>query len=218
MSQPDHEAIVAEIRGTRITASPELRARVLAIAATSPPDRTAERSHRVPAAVAPLVLVAVPAASPSPSRPRSRSASPAPERVAGTVGGRWCHARRARSQGARERHGRAVDGDRRSCRPAATQKRAQVYEAELLRVKDLSATTKRAPGSPATSTASSERRLRLRHRERLREHGRSRSDRERPGGDRRLLGAGRDRRPARRSRTSNRRSTPSSAACRHSAT
>src|SRR3954469_1829474 len=37
MSQPEHEAIVDEIRSARIEASPELRARIRELAATAPP-------------------------------------------------------------------------------------------------------------------------------------------------------------------------------------
>src|SRR5438093_12219207 len=56
MSQPDHELILEQIRAAGIEASPALRARVRAIAASTPPE--------VPRRALPwrrLVLVAVPA-------------------------------------------------------------------------------------------------------------------------------------------------------------
>ena len=40
MSQPDQESIVNEIRSARIIASPDLRARVAAIAAAAPAARS----------------------------------------------------------------------------------------------------------------------------------------------------------------------------------
>src|SRR4051812_30976852 len=46
MSQPDHEAIVNEIRSAQIAASPELRARVRAIAAQSPVASPSSRPPR----------------------------------------------------------------------------------------------------------------------------------------------------------------------------
>ena len=59
MSQPDHESIVEEIRSARIAASPELRARVRAIAASAP--EAAPARERRPLPWRRLALVVVPA-------------------------------------------------------------------------------------------------------------------------------------------------------------
>src|SRR5262245_36930624 len=56
MSQPDHQAILDQIRGSRIKASPGLRERVRAIAASPPPAAT---TRTVPWRR--IALVAVPA-------------------------------------------------------------------------------------------------------------------------------------------------------------
>src|SRR5262245_34905619 len=150
MSQRDHETIVAEIRGARITASPELRARVLAIAAApasgeSPPRPRAEL--RLPWRR--LVLVAVPAclavalaASLAVGLTGSGKGSQ-DQSAAGGGATRDALAPKALEAGSVAPSAAAGSGA--AAGLPATQKRAQLYEAELaLKVKDLSATTKRA--------------------------------------------------------------------------
>src|SRR6266536_2240356 len=90
MSQPDHGAIVNEIRSARIVASPELRARVLDLAAAVPPapPRRGLPWRRmslvlVPAAVA-LALTGALIAGLAGSGKKNRSGAP-PERAAGTA-------------------------------------------------------------------------------------------------------------------------------------
>src|SRR3954469_12686898 len=96
MSQPDHEAIVNEIRSAQIAASPELRARVRAIAAQSPVVSPSSRPPRrelpwrraflvlAPAAVA-VALAATLAAGlldsrgPGGDQDQLRQAAPAPK-------------------------------------------------------------------------------------------------------------------------------------------
>ena len=156
MSQPDHDAIVNEIRSAQITASPELRERVRGLAAAAPP--AAPSAAEAGAALAPLD------ARPRPGCDRGRA-----RRLAGD------RPRRLREEGAplRERRNRrgaargappalpftgpAQDSTRNTLTPSsakaagkagsipATQGRAQLYETELtLKVKDLSSATKRA--------------------------------------------------------------------------
>jgi uncharacterized protein DUF4349 len=144
MSQPEHEAIVAEIRASRIPATPELRARVLAIAAVAPTGAADPPRRELPWRR--LALVAVPACLAvalaislavglSGSKQRSQAQS-----AAGSGGvTRGALAPKALESGAAP-----------SAAPAgaalpATRGRSQLYEAELsLKVEDLSATTKRA--------------------------------------------------------------------------
>src|SRR4051794_12677570 len=95
MSQPDHESIVNEIKSAQIEASPELRARVRAIAAQTPavpssPSRRRELPWRraflvlAPAAVA-VALAATLAAGlldsggPGGDQNQLRQAAPAPK-------------------------------------------------------------------------------------------------------------------------------------------
>src|SRR5262245_23059653 len=143
MSQPDHEAIVAEIRASRITASPELRARVLAIAAAPP---AAERPRRelpwrrlvlvaVPACVA-VALAASLAVGLTGSGKRSQEQSAA--------GGGAVASDATAPQALQKSTAAPPAATGRAGLPATTS-RAQLYEAELaLKVKDLSAATKRA--------------------------------------------------------------------------
>jgi hypothetical protein len=145
MSQPDHEAIVEQIRASRIEASPELRARVRAIASSPPPE--------VPSRTVPwrrVALVAVPVCL-------------AVAAAASLAGGLLDSGKKRQSQAARgERAARPLSqsapaGQADTVAPAsksagagsaglpATSGRAQRYEAELtLKVGDLSAATKRA--------------------------------------------------------------------------
>jgi hypothetical protein len=142
MSQPDHEAILDQIRASRIEASPALRARVRAIAASPPPD--------APRRTVPwrrIALVAVPACL-------------AVAAAASLAGGLLDSGRKGENQAARGE--RAVTplsqsaptdtlaptlksaGSGGASLPA-TAGRAQRYEAELtLKVDDLSAATKLA--------------------------------------------------------------------------
>jgi Domain of unknown function (DUF4349) len=143
MSQPDHEAILDQIRASRIEASPGLRARVRAIAASPPPA--------VPRRTVPwrrIALVAVPACL-------------AVAAAASLAGGLLDSGKKGVNQAAR---GERAATPRSQSAPAdtlaptlksagsgggaslpATAGRAQRYEAELtLKVDDLSAATKRA--------------------------------------------------------------------------
>lgn len=150
MSQPDHESILAEIRAARITASPELRARVLAIAAAPAPDETTQRRRRetrlpwrrfvlvaVPACLA-VALAAALAVGLTGSGKGSQEQS-----AAGGAATRDALAPKALENGTAAPSTAAGAGA--AAGLPATQKRAQLYEAELsLKVEDLSATTKRA--------------------------------------------------------------------------
>jgi len=143
MSQPEHEAIVAEIRASRIPAAAELRARVLAIAAVAPgaaePPRRELPWRR-------LVLVAVPACvavalATSLAVGLSGSKQSSQEQSAAGSGGVTRDAVAPKALESRAAPSSATGG----AGLPATQNRAQLYEAELsLKVKDLSATTKRA--------------------------------------------------------------------------
>ena len=57
MSQPDHDAIVNEIRSAQITASPELRERVRGLAAAAPPAAPSRQRRELPWRRWTLVLV-----------------------------------------------------------------------------------------------------------------------------------------------------------------
>jgi Domain of unknown function (DUF4349) len=149
MSQPEHEAIVNEIRSARIPASPELRARVRELAATVPPapPRRELRWRRpvlvlVPVAVAVALTGALVAG------------------LAGSGGGKSAAERRqvahgsvaappptvfkaATPQDSATPVQKAAGGAAGSL--PATPGRAQLYESELtLKVKNLSLATKRA--------------------------------------------------------------------------
>jgi hypothetical protein len=141
MSQPDHEAILDQIRASKIEASPELRARVRATAASTPPEapRRAVPWRRitlvaVPAclAVAAAVTLAAGVLDSGPKRPTQAAGR---ERTA-TLSASADQAAPAPAPKA------AGTG---SADLPATSGRAQRYEAELrLKVADLSAATKRA--------------------------------------------------------------------------
>jgi Domain of unknown function (DUF4349) len=130
MSQPDHEAIVNEIRSARIVASPELRVRVRAIAASKPP---AAASRALP--WRPIALVAVPACL---------AVAAAVSLSAGVLdSGKSGQDLAARERALAPSLKSAATGS--SAGLPATSDRAQRYEAELtLKVGDLSAATKRA--------------------------------------------------------------------------
>ena len=148
MSQPDHEAIVAEIRGARITASRELRARVLAIAAATATDRTAERPRTgfrppwrrlvlvaVPACLAVALAAALAVGLTGSGKSSQEQSAAGGDATRGTLPKALENGTVAPS---------TATGNGAAAGLPATQKRAQLYEAELsLRVKDLSATTKR---------------------------------------------------------------------------
>ena len=57
MSQPDHDAIVNEIRSAQISASPELRERVRGLAAAAPPAAPSRQKRELPWRRWTLVLV-----------------------------------------------------------------------------------------------------------------------------------------------------------------
>ena len=151
MSQPDHESIVAEIRGARITASRELRARVLAIAAVPEPGGTAEpprRETRLPwrrlALVAVPVCLAVALAAALAVGLSGSGKGSQEQSAAGGGATRDALAPKGLENGTTLAPSTAAGTGAAAGLPA-TQKRAQLYEAELsLKVKDLSATTKRA--------------------------------------------------------------------------
>jgi uncharacterized protein DUF4349 len=155
MSQPEHEAIVNEIRSSRIAASPELRARVRELAATVPPvpPRREFRWRRpvlvlVPAALATALAasLAIGLATSDKSKPKPLSAS------GGTVDQR----RVAQPQVSLPFSGPAAPPSADSTRAQkaagggagslpATPGRAQLYESELtLKVANLSEATKSA--------------------------------------------------------------------------
>jgi len=145
------EAIVDEIRRARVPASPELRERVRAIAATpppAPPRRTLRRRRLLLLPVAAAAAAALAAAlAIGLTSPGPRSVSPAPPDEA--------------AQGKAVTHGAAAGGvggggtasasTRRALAPSAgpaiapTPGRAQDYDASLtLRVRDVSEASKRA--------------------------------------------------------------------------
>jgi hypothetical protein len=146
MSQPDHESIVNEIRAARIAASPELRARVQAIAASAPVPSVRPRRELpwrrlavvlVPACLAVALAAALSVGLSSSGQDGSKDAArrelaPSPTRNGATDA---LAPLSAKSGG--------VTGGAASL--PSTQGRAQRYEAELtLKIADLSAATKRA--------------------------------------------------------------------------
>jgi Domain of unknown function (DUF4349) len=159
MSQPEYEAIVNEIRSSRIQASPELRARVRELAATVPPapPRREFRWRRpvlvlVPAALAIAVAASLAIGLATSDKPKPLSAS----------GGGTAETRREQPQtslpfsatGApppaadstlAQREKSTAGGISGAGSLPATPGRAQLYESELtLKVKNLSAATKSA--------------------------------------------------------------------------
>jgi Domain of unknown function (DUF4349) len=153
MSQPEHEAIVNEIRSARIAASPALRARVRELAATVPPapPRRALRRRRpvlflVPAtlAIAVAASLAIGLAGSDKPKPLSGSGGTAdtrreaqPQTSLPLTG---APARSAGSTLAQKAAGSGAAGSL-----PATPGRAQLYESELtLKVTNLSDATKQA--------------------------------------------------------------------------
>jgi hypothetical protein len=147
MSRPDQQSIVDEIRSARIAASPDLRARVRAIAASAP-EAVPARERRplpwrrlalvvVPAAVAVALAVSLAVGLRDSGSNGSRGAvqgdvAASPERNAGAPD--TFAAPSAKSAGTGGATGLP-----------ATPGRGQLYEAELtLKIGDLSAATKRA--------------------------------------------------------------------------
>ena len=145
MSQPDHGAILDRIRASRIEASPELRARVRAIASAPPPMERARRElpwRRIALVAVPACLAVAAAATLSAglldsgqqSRPEAVRRGLAPAPLSAKGGARDSAAPSLKPVGSG-----SVSG------LPATSGRAQLYEAELtLKVSDLSAATKRA--------------------------------------------------------------------------
>jgi len=163
MSQPDYEAIVNEIRSAQIAASPELRARVRAIAAQSPVASPSSRPPRralpwrraflvlAPAAVAvalatTLAIGLADSGGPASDKDAFRQAAPAPPTLpfTGPASDTVLPAR-VKSGGAAGTGGSttgelATPGDL-----PTTPGRAQLYDAELtVKIKDLSFATKHA--------------------------------------------------------------------------
>jgi hypothetical protein len=144
MSQPEHEAILEEIRSARIPASPELRTRVRELAAsvpTAPPRRDLGWRRPmlvlVPAAAAAVIAATVAVGvltSGNHSQTDAARREAAPQPLASTDTGV------AKGAVAPKAAGGGVAGSL-----PATPGRAQLYDAELtLKVKNLSSATKRA--------------------------------------------------------------------------
>ncbi len=143
MSQPDHGAVVDEIRAARIVSSPELRERVLALAAAVPP--TPPR-RELPWRRMTLVLVPVCAAL---ALAGALAAGLATSGKGGSTAATGGAVREAAPQ-AFSAQDQVAPSAKSSGSGAAgslpvTPGRAQLYEAQLtLKVKDLSAAAKRA--------------------------------------------------------------------------
>ena len=142
MSQPDEQSIVNEIRSARITASPDLRARVAAIAAAAPAAEGGRPRRELPWRRLAVVLVPACAAV----------AVAAALAVGLSSSGNGGSERAARGEAAPEAtpplaataDSKAAGSSGGAALPA-TSGRAQLYEAELtLKIADLSAATKRA--------------------------------------------------------------------------
>ena len=156
MSQPDHDAIVNEIRSAQITASPELRERVRGLAAAAPPAAPSRQKRELPWRRWTLVLVpAAIAVALAASLAIGLADSGKKEHLSASGG--TVEAQRAGAPPALPFTGPAQDSTRNTVTPSsakaagkagsipATQGRAQLYETELtLKVKDLSSATKRA--------------------------------------------------------------------------
>src|SRR4051812_19270519 len=162
MSQPDQDAIVNEIRSAQITASPELRERVRALAAAAPPAPPRAQKRElpwrrwslvlVPAAVAVALAASLAIGLADSGKPKHLSAggggaletqrklAPPPVAFTGPVAGGQGASTDAAAPFSSKTAGKAAAGS-----IPATQGRAQLYESELtLKVKDLSGATKRA--------------------------------------------------------------------------
>jgi hypothetical protein len=138
MSQPDHGAIVDEIRSVRLPASPELRERVLSLATAPPsaPPRSRLPWRRLTLVLVPTCLALAIAGALAGGLVDSGKEQPT------VVQGEAAPAKRA--LGPRERAVPQTQSGGSANLPT-TPGRAQRYEAELtLKVKDLSAATKRA--------------------------------------------------------------------------
>jgi len=147
MSQPDHESIVNEIRSARIAASPELRARVRAIAASAPAAEVGPSRRELPWRR--LVLVLVPACA----AVAAAVALAVGLSSSGNGGGSEGVARGELARQAPAQPPQPFSADSKAAGSGssggtalpATAGRAQLYEAELtLKIADLSAATKRA--------------------------------------------------------------------------
>jgi Domain of unknown function (DUF4349) len=144
MSQPEHESIVNEIRSARVVASPELRARVRAIAAAGAAAPPARPRRELPWRRVALVLV--------PACAAVAVAAALAVGLSGSGGGgskNAVHAEAlpARGGGATDQATpkRTMESPASGSALPATSGRAQLYEAELtLKVDDLSAATKQA--------------------------------------------------------------------------
>jgi len=141
MSQPDQESIVNEIRSARITASPDLRARVAAIAAAAPAAEDGRPRRELPWRRLAVVLV-----------PACAAVAAAVALAVGlSSSGNGGSERAVRGEAARTTPPLAATADSKAAGSSggaalpATSGRAQLYEAELtLKIADLSAATKRA--------------------------------------------------------------------------
>jgi len=154
MSQPEHEAIVNEIRSSQIAASPELRERVRRIAATvppAPPRRERPWQGRrwtlaVPAAlaVAGSAALAIGLATSGGGKPEHSAAGRVEDTVRPAPTLPLTGPPEAGSQTFKARKATTGGAGATSSVPA-TPGRAQLYESELtLKVLNLSNTTKRA--------------------------------------------------------------------------
>jgi hypothetical protein len=149
MSQPDHEAILDQIRASRIEASPALCARVRAIAAAPPPASASRRElpwRRIALVAVPACLAVAAAASlaagvlDSGTKGGTQAAASEHTASAGSAAKPYRAADTATPQ-LKSAGGGASGG---SAGLPATAGRAQLYDAELtLKVNDLSAATKR---------------------------------------------------------------------------
>ena len=140
MSQPEHGAITDEIRWARLPASPELRERVLALAAAVPPAPPQRRVpwRRLGLVLAPacLALAVAGALAGGLVDAGRRTGGSSASTVQGEAAGKAPSARVSKPLGGQDAAGASLP---------VTPGRAQLYEAELtLKVKDLSAATKRA--------------------------------------------------------------------------
>jgi uncharacterized protein DUF4349 len=158
MSQPDHDAIVNEIRSAQITASPELHERVRGLTAAAPPTPLTRQRRELPRRRWTLVLVpAAIAVALAASLAIGLAGSGKKEHLSARGAGGTAEAQRQDAPRSLPFTGPAQDSTTNAGTPfranaagkagsiPATQGRAQLYETELtLKVKDLSNATKRA--------------------------------------------------------------------------